>query len=285
MAKIIKRAGMIFFVSVISCLIALGCVLTMQVAESSNNGIVNADTQNNIYTSQNNEEDKTNFDSTTGTNYDMPNAENVFVLDCDCQDGEPCTCGKMAKIWQNAMDYSSIHNSIVKVVLEKDWIAMDVENKNHTAFGVSGSGFDGGRIQINADCKVIFDLNGKTVNRRLTEETANTTGTCFVLRGELYLIDSCYDSNQVNAVYEQNFNSNDCSTLITEWNKMNIGKITGGSRGGETGGWFGGGIVGDSKSKLFMYGGMIMLLKVVVFIQMEIFICMTALLQTTNLVM
>ena len=257
MAKIIKRAGMIFFVSVISCLIALGCVLTMQVEESSNNGIVNADTQNNIYTSQNNEDYKTNFDSTAGTTYDIPDAKNEFVLDCDCPDGEPCMCGKMAKIWQNAMDYSSNHNTVVKVVLEKDWIAMDVDNKNRTAFGASGSGFDGGRIQINADCKVIFDLNGKTVNRRLTEETANTTGTCFVLRGELYLIDSCYDSNQVNAVYEQNFNSNDCSTLITEWNKMNIGKITGGSRGGETGGWFGGGIVGDSKSKLFMYGGMI----------------------------
>ena len=115
MAKIIKRAGMIFFVSVISCLIALGCVITVQVTESSNNGIVNADTQNNIYTSQNNED----------SSYTVPKAEVPEVPKSDyeyelghkanCTNQTTCTC--MQDIWNSAVQKSLDTGKNVKVTL------------------------------------------------------------------------------------------------------------------------------------------------------------------------
>ena len=246
MAKIIKRAGMIFFVSVISCLIALGCVLTMQVAESSNNGIVNADTQNNIYTSQNNEDYKTNFDSTT---YEIPDAENEFVLDCDCPDGEPCMCGNMESIWINAITKSQETGKNVMVVLERDWIAKLVNN--NMVFGL-GEMWNEGRIAIEDGVNITLDLNGHTIDRKMTADFSAGVldrGCVIIVYGILNLIDSKYDSVKIN----NDFNAIRASkSLLTEYlENLEIGRITGGYK--ETGN--GGGAI-YCNGTLNIYGGM-----------------------------
>ena len=183
MAKIIKRAGMIFFVSVISCLIVLGCVLTMQVAESGNNSIVNADTQNNIYTGQNNEDgiiNQTNYiPSKSNIDYTIPSADSEYTLTCDCPNGTPCTCGGMADIWANAVRESLNTGKNVKVVLGKDWIAKD--DGTSTAFS-SGFAFNQGRITVVFGSEITLDLNGHTIDRNL-KQIAESSGSAMILTG------------------------------------------------------------------------------------------------------
>ena len=255
MAKIIKRAGMIFFVSVISCLIALGCVITMQVTESSNNGIVNADTQNNIYTGQNNEDgiiNQTNYiPSKSNIDYTIPSADSEYTLTCDCPNGTPCTCGGMADIWANAVRESLNTGKNVKVVLGKDWIAKD--DGTSTAFS-SGFAFNQGRITVVFGSEITLDLNGHTIDRNL-KQIAESSGSAMILTGgTLNLYDSKYDETAVLNCY--NAYKTDETQLLTKLKELPVGKITGGWTPGD-----GGGILVYSTteytSKLNMYSGLI----------------------------
>ena len=55
MAKCIKREGIVFFVLVLSLLLAVGTMCVTGVVEKNSNSIVNTNSQNNILVNENNE--------------------------------------------------------------------------------------------------------------------------------------------------------------------------------------------------------------------------------------
>jgi len=200
MAKIIKRAGMIFFVSVISCLIALGCVITMQVTESSNNGIVNADTQNNIYTSQNNED----------SSYTVPKAEVPEVPKSDyeyelghkanCTNQTTCTC--MQDIWNSAVQKSLDTGKNVKVTLLNDWIASTDDAMHKLGTGIGFVSQDG-TLHIPLNAEITLDLNGHDIDRKFDASNAIPGGLIFRFQGTLNLVDNKYNTIEIENIYNQ----------------------------------------------------------------------------------
>ena len=228
MAKIIKRAGMIFFVSVISCLIALGCILTMQVAESNNNGIVNADTQNNIYTSQNIED----------SSYTVPKAEVPEVPKSDyeyelghkanCTNQTTCTC--MQDIWNSAVQKSLDTGKNVKVTLLNDWIAY---NDSKHSFGVGvGFGTQTKTIYIPNYAYITLDLNGFTIDKLLAEENSNSDGNVIIIhKGVLNIVDSSFVENVINSSNVENLNDLPFGKIKGASGDVNGGAIHVGSNG------------------------------------------------------
>ncbi len=248
MAKIIKRAGMIFFVSVISCLIALGCVITMQVTESSNNGIVNADTQNNIYTSQNNED----------SSYTVPKAEVPEVPKSDyeyelghkanCTNQTTCTC--MQDIWNSAVQKSLDTGKNVKVTLLNDWIASTDDAMHKLGTGIGFVSQDG-TLHIPLNAEITLDLNGHDIDRKFDASNAIPGGLIFRFQGTLNLVDNKYNTVEIENIYNQTKGNKD--NFVSALNNYKAGQIRGGGRSENSGG----AIVLDPGAVLNMYGGII----------------------------
>ena len=163
MAKIIKRAGIVFLVLVISLLSILGCMLAVNTATEDKN----AELQNNDGNIQ-------------------EAAEKSYTLSG--------TCSQMAATWNEAVTYSRNNSSArVDVTLGADWIAQS--NSTYvTAFG-TGVGFYEGKIYINDGINIVLDLNGYAINRNLSSQT-NYSGVFYVNKAMFTLKDSYYNKEK-----------------------------------------------------------------------------------------
>ncbi len=154
MAKCIKRAGIIFFVLVISCLLIVG-VNTLSKANSNNGNIL--DLNNNLQLAADN---------------------SVILAGSNVQ---------KTKIWNDAIDYSLNNNGVnVKVILNSDWIAENSATLT-TTFG-EGVGFEDGALFIPRYANITLDLNNKILNRNLT--TAVKNGNVIINYGSFQILDS-----------------------------------------------------------------------------------------------
>ena len=168
MAKIIKRAGIVFLVLVISLLLILGCMLAVNTATEDKN----AELQNN----------DGNIQETADKSYTLSG-----------------TCSQMAATWSEAVTYSKNNNSApVDVILGGDWTAAQSHDEYITAFG-EGTGFNYGKIYISSGVNITLDLNGYTINRNLTE-TIRESGVFTVNGGIFTLKDSYYTKEKAQAL-------------------------------------------------------------------------------------
>ena len=184
MAKIIKRAGIIFFVSVISCLLLIGIVVfananknVLESAPTSNIDNVSIDSKNNITKSTVGKIDK----------------EVIF---------KGTTCEEIAEEWNDVI-VESLEGLHIKVVLSRDWIA---PTSGNNYFGSYENSFFNGSIAVPEGATITLDLNGFKIDRKLT--VAVNWGNVMYVRGNLILMDSKYDEQKVLDAYNKNPESN-----------------------------------------------------------------------------
>ena len=220
MAKCIKRAGIVFFALVISCLLLICMVMTVNMT-STNDNILDLNTDAQII------------------------ADKKVILSGDCN--------QMATQWNAAIQESIDNNSHIEVVLENDWIALPHPTQGMSfgtgiGFGIGYSSSEEeeyshtGMINIPEKATITLDLNGYTINRNLTE--AVIEGKCMWCFGTLNLKDSSFSELDLNSV-------NDFSQL----DNVKCGKIMGGYEHPNSPDSYGGGI--RVNGTLNMYGGII----------------------------
>ena len=256
MAKCIKRAGIVFFVLVLSLLLAVGTMCVTGVVEKNSNSIVNTNSQNNILVNENNESvggEKGELSlPSNSTSYEIPKSEYVFELSG--------TSAQMADGWTKATQKSLETGKNVKVILMNDWVA-EANSTYTTSFGDTNA-FNVGRISVNVGVEITLDLNGNTINRNLvkfkddgsilSKQDAEKGNVIFVA-GKLNLMDSKYDAVAVSDLYNQYKGvEND---LRRVFNNLEYGKITGGAISSESS--VGGGIGIFTGGELNFYSGII----------------------------
>ena len=213
MAKYIKRAGIIFFATIVSLLLILGAICTLNIGQNNDNLL---DSNNN----------SSSIADTTTYDFDLNG-----------------TCAQNKVIWNNAVQQSKDNNGKnVNVKLSVDWKA-DSKSDGGTSFG-DGIGFDIGRIAVPAGAQITLNLNGHTIDRKLTA-TYNYGHVLYVNSGILTIKDTSY--NKETAI--QTFRDNPANL-----SKLPFGKITGGNC---VGGANGAGIRVDFGGTLNFYGGII----------------------------
>ena len=154
MPKIIKRVGIVFFALVISCLLAIGCLLTMNISDSDFGSSVK-NTKDNIQ---------------TASDYSVT-----------------LSSGNQTIKWNEAIQYSLDNGGVnVDVVLTANWTATS-SNEYTTSFG-EGIGFNNGRIMIPRGATIFLDLNNYSINRNLTAETDD--GNVIINYGSLHIKDN-----------------------------------------------------------------------------------------------
>jgi len=160
MAKYIKRAGIVFFVLVLSLLLTVGTICVTGVVENNSNSIVNTNSQNNIFEDSN---ASTDFSAgniglpSNSKTYEVPKADFEFELSGNFSE--------MSAKWNEIFAFSEKTIQTIKVTLKNDWIAED-HVEYETYFG-DGTGFINGAIYYDSGAPLIFDLNGKMLDRRL----------------------------------------------------------------------------------------------------------------------
>ena len=268
MAKYIKRAGIVFFATILSLLLVIGTLNATGVVDSNSDSIVNTNTDNNIFLENVDYANPENVQipKKENVNFEIPKADFEYVLNhnYNCQDLATCTC--LQNIWNEAVQKSLDTNKNVKVTLMTDWVAREVSANYFTSFG-DGIGFDYGRITVRGE--ITLDLNGFTIDRKAPETIDNGGGSSIIVwESILNLTDSSYDSNAIQQIYDNNksliteedYKNRNFSntTLVQQLRQVKCGKIT----GGKTNSGGAGGVIVFSndkitKSTLNMYGGMI----------------------------
>ena len=226
MAKVIKRVGIVFFVLVISFLLILGCVFTVNVVEHDNFASLN---------SENVEQ--------TGV------ADEEFVPDFILSG----TNAQIESQWNTIMQAASTDATRKerKIRLDSDWIATTTDASH--AFGTGVGFYTGGAIAILAHTKIVFDLNGHTIDRKFDGKSqAQTLGCCFVVAGELTLLDSAYDAQVFEDIYINAKGDKNVLQRKIDNIRGNYGRISGGCNTTS-----GGGIYVGARAILTMHGGII----------------------------
>ncbi len=216
MAKCIKCAGIVFFALVLFFLLMAG-IFSVNAVEG--NGIINA-----------------NDESIVGNNSDTTLIDDEFVPDFTL------TGVSNYDVWETAVITSILQaGDPVKVLMTANWTA-DLIESTKTSFGAEEKGFYNGEICVPAGANIILNLNGYTINRNQPIMIAN--GAVIVVRGELTIMDSKYNFDTANKLF------NALPTGLKY--SLNVGKITGGKNNGDAGGIYCG-----ANSKLNVYGGMV----------------------------
>ena len=225
MAKIIKKVGIVFFVLVISLLLAVSCA-TIIYNESCNDNMINHNGTAEVL--EVNEQS-----SLMATNSD-------YVLKGDCS--------QMADTWNTAVVDSYNNKRSVIITMESDWVAAKSDNVYVTEFG-TGVGFDEGKIRVIAGTNITIDLNGHNIDRNLFDTTGADYGYCMKVEGFLNIMDSTYDSNEVYKLLAEN--------RLTQTNVDNLpfGKIKGGNNSVD--GYFAAGIRVSDGGVMNFYSGII----------------------------
>ena len=172
MAKIIKRAGIVFFALAISCLMIIGLTTIANV---------------------NGKNDFSNLNSVIVDNKETPD------LDESKYDYKLAgTCERMAQEWSKAVQQSVDNGGAnVNVVLMNYWTAQVAEST--TKFG-DAVGFEAGMLIIPANATITLELNGMTINRALTSGV--TGGRIFKIYGTLNIYDRFYNDDKVKEILE-----------------------------------------------------------------------------------
>ena len=248
MAKCIKRAGIVFFVLVLSLLLAVGTICATGVVENNSNSIVNTNSQNNIFEDSN---ASTDFSAgniglpSNSKTYEVPKADFEFELSGNFSE--------MSAKWNEIFAFSEKTIQTIKVTLKNDWIAED-HVEYETYFG-DGTGFINGAIYYDSGAPLIFDLNGKMLDRRLNGNQIYCGMVIMVGgNGNFIITDTNYNAEKAIAVYNGcKAENNDFANLKSKLREKELGIITGGSTNDKT---FGGGV--RAIGNLAMYGGIIM---------------------------
>ncbi len=219
MAKIISKVGRIFFPIVISILLVVGCLFAI------NNVAIDKNDSSEILNNQNNESTVADSASTfelSGTNT------------------------QMATKWSEAINYAYANKGTnVTVKLLNDWNAPTTGNHE---FGTGAAfGNESHSLYIYDGMTVTLDLNGHTINRGLTKETAKVIGRVITVdtNGTLTIRDSSYNSTLAKNTAPENLAN------------LPFGKIKGGANIDTSGDRMGGGIAVKSNATLNFYGGIV----------------------------
>ncbi len=246
MAKLIKRVGIVILMIVVTCLLLISSMLVINVTEDSNK-IASADSQINIST-----EERDKLSDNSSESYDLPEVYGEYYLSGNCD--------QMATGWNMAVEESLDKGKNIKVTLMNDWLAKDSNETSITTFGNACSGISaGGNLMVPYGANITLDLNGFTIDRRLTKDTANETGNIIRIYGEFSLMDNKYDAKIIQSIYDKIESSSDDFEIkqikLTEEisNIKNMGKLIGGARGL----FSGGAIIGDAYAKINIYGGIV----------------------------
>ncbi len=220
MAKIIRKVGRIFFPIVISILLVVGCAFAINnVAIDKNDNSQNLNNQNN----ESAVADSASTFELSGTNT------------------------QMATKWSEAINYAySNKGTNVTVKLLNDWNAPTTGDHY---FGTgSAFGNQSHSLYIYDGMTVTLDLNGHSINRGLTKETANLMGRVITVdtNSTLSIKDSSYNSTLAKSTAPENLSS------------LPFGKIKGGANNkANSGDRMGGGIIVKSNATLNFYGGIV----------------------------
>ena len=199
MAKIIKRAGIIFFVLVISCLLIVGCALSFNINSNDNNLI------NGAVDSESTADVEENYDfELTGNS------------------------ANMAAIWKDAVT-AALSTRSIKVKMLEDWTAPNTTD-GVTSFGEDADelAFVGGSIKVPEGADIELNLNGHIINRNLQRPIIN--GRVIVVEGKLTINGNPEGLRDAKKTFRE------VPSLLEKTN--NIGKITGGNVSGYGGGIF-----------------------------------------------
>ncbi len=199
MAKIIKRAGIIFFVLVISCLLIVGCALSFNIKSNDNNLI------NGAVDSESTADVEENYDfELTGNS------------------------ANMAAIWKDAVT-AALSTRSIKVKVLEDWTAPNTTD-GATSFGEDADelAFVGGSIKVPEGADIELNLNGHIINRNLQRPIIN--GRVIVVEGKLTINGNPEGLRDAKKTFRE------VPSLLEKTN--NIGKITGGNVSGNGGGIF-----------------------------------------------
>ncbi len=214
MIKNIKRVGIIFLAVAIICLMVIGCLSVAKV--NDNYGDLNS--SNNL----------------------MTTAESEFTISGSCED--------IASGWNTIIQQSIDSKKSIKVTLDDNWIAQNDSNYV-TSFGM-GIGFSAGQILVPIGANIIFDLNKKTIDRGLYDNTNRVvSGSVFFVKGKLTIIDNSFVNVDTKKLYNEN--SNDSDELEASINNIDCGVITGANNNDNGGGFL------VSSGELNIYGGKI----------------------------
>ncbi len=192
MAKCIKRAGIVFFVVVLSLLITLGFVLAVS---KKDNGSL--------------------YDNTASSEIALDNEETYdFELNGNTT--------QIATQWKAAITAALLpENSgkTIKVNLLSNWIAAKTA-EGSTSFGVDDEelAFSNGAIFVPENADIELHLNGKVINRNLVTAVAN--GYVIGVSGKLTITGNAEGLADAKKTFKE------VPSLIGKTN--NIGKITGG---------------------------------------------------------
>ncbi len=195
MAKCIKRAGIVFFVLVLSLLLVSGAMIAVTSTIDNSNEVVG---------------------NTTASDSDERNIEYV--------DLGGATCAVMATNWNNIIQNAKSTGKAY-VRLTSNWTAAPTADNTNTSFGEYAESFNKGDIQIPTGMHITIDLNGKTLNRNKT--SLGSMGQIFAVAGKLTITDNSYSYDTLLERYEYVKNL----TLDAQINYLKglpIGKITGG---------------------------------------------------------
>ncbi len=257
MAKCIKRAGIVFFVLVLSLLLVLGTICVTGVVENNSNSIVNTNSQNNALTENNNTDNDSGIKvpSMDNVDFDIPKAYFEYELKhtSGCENALTCNC--LQDAWLEATQKAVDTGKNVKVVLMTDWIAK-ADSEYNTSFG-KGAGFYFGRIAVPDITSITLDLNGHTIDRKLKKDNPVDFGNAIYLypNSVLNLLDSKYDAQKVYDIY--NNYTVGSEEQIQKLRDLQFGKITGASRAAGSEFFHGGGILLDNAATLNLYSGVI----------------------------
>ncbi|MDE6967118.1 MAG: hypothetical protein K2P12_00545, partial [Clostridia bacterium] len=205
MAKRIKGALVIVFVLVLSCLLLIGCLFTLEVKGDRIK--------------------QSNLENKADSNFQL-SADKEIILEGDTTD--------MATKWNEAIVYSKSNGGAnVNVVLKNDWIA--TSTGEGTTFGSYADSFISGAILISKGATITLDLQGHTIDRKLTKPTSNGL-VLFVEGGTLTIKDSSYSDSDLLNIYERLRYKPFEKIMATIRSELKIGNITGGAAASTGGG-------------------------------------------------
>ncbi|MDE6565524.1 MAG: hypothetical protein K2L47_00485, partial [Clostridia bacterium] len=221
MAKGIKRAGIVVFALVISCLLLLGMTMTVRVTDSNDEVSLAVDTK------ENNE-----LTNTPITEYVLKGS-----------------CKEMGDLWNKAVQESIDTEKQVKVVLGNDWNAVFDEDIGGSTF-YAGADLIVNYIRVPVGSRVVMDLNGYDLNKGLKGTEGEGDGFIIRIWGTLDLIDNKYNYDDIMDIYNK-YGANE-TQFLTALRNTDMGKLTGAVRSANSGG----AVIVDGGT-FNMYGGLL----------------------------
>ncbi len=206
MAKYIKRAGIVFFILVISCLLIVGSVFAVDMFKADNKddisnlkgvGIAN---------------DKRAFSDYTPE----------IVLEGDSTE--------LVNLFEQAIQLSIQEDREVKLQLNNDWTAPYTDEDRKFGDTTLECINIYGTLMVPPNANITLDLNGYTIDRGLEKKDSlnrEKYRRLFYVSGTFTIFDNTYDAEIIKDIY--NTSMYDKHRLSTKIRDLPMGKLTGGA--------------------------------------------------------